>query len=105
MREPVPPTRVFFGGFGGRFLRQRPRPTTEPSARVSVSASSAKSLRVLLCLTSLDPTQEGRGGIAAVNRNVVRALHEIAGERCEIHTRALVYHGGAQQLRSEYFQG
>jgi glycosyltransferase involved in cell wall biosynthesis len=46
--------------------------------------------RVLLCLTSLDPTQ---GGIAAVNRNVMRALHAMRADGLGIEIRALTYHG------------
>jgi phosphatidylinositol alpha-1,6-mannosyltransferase len=62
---------------------------------------SVKELRILLCLTSLDPSQ---GGIAAVNRMVVRALEPIANGDREIKLSALVYHGGNPQLGPAYAQ-
>jgi phosphatidylinositol alpha-1,6-mannosyltransferase len=65
---------------------------------------STKQVRALLCLTSLDPSQAGGGGIASVNRNVVRALQRMAADGRQIHTRALVYHGAAPGLRPEYTQ-
>jgi phosphatidylinositol alpha-1,6-mannosyltransferase len=57
--------------------------------------------RVLLCLTSLDPTQ---GGIASVNRNVVRALPPADRSGREVDVRALVYHGDTPRLAPGYWQ-
>lgn len=60
------------------------------------------SQRVLLCLTSLEPSG---GGIAAVNRNVVRALPARDAFGRELEVRALVYHGGAPRLGPGYRPG
>jgi hypothetical protein len=54
-------------------------------------------LRVLLCLTSVDPS---RGGLAAVNRNVVRALEITADTGPEVELRAVLYRGCSPEFLS-----
>src|SRR6266852_2092085 len=61
--------------------------------------SSVRRLRVLLCQTSLELDQ---GGIASVNRSVIRALQTMPVHGLEIHTRALLHHGGTAQLDPGY---
>jgi glycosyltransferase involved in cell wall biosynthesis len=65
-------------------------------------ARRPKRLRLLLCLTSLHPTQ---GGIASINRNIVRALQSMKGENLDLDVWVLAYHGEAPHLRPEYLEG
>jgi phosphatidylinositol alpha-1,6-mannosyltransferase len=58
--------------------------------------------RLLLCMTSLHPTQ---GGIASTNRNIVRALSGLQGEGASLDFRVLTYHGSDPDLPPEYLEG
>jgi glycosyltransferase involved in cell wall biosynthesis len=60
---------------------------------------TSPSLRILLCVTSLDRTQ---GGIASANRNIVRALF---GMTSQPDVGVLAYHGGEPELEAEYLEG
>jgi phosphatidylinositol alpha-1,6-mannosyltransferase len=59
-------------------------------------------MRILLCLTSLDFNQ---GGIAAVNRNVLRALQGLRSNGAGVAVHALVYHGQKPELPAAYWCG
>jgi phosphatidyl-myo-inositol dimannoside synthase len=61
----------------------------EPECLTVREVETVPAARILLCLTSLHPAQ---GGIASVNRNVIRALRSIACAGVPLHARALVYH-------------
>jgi glycosyltransferase involved in cell wall biosynthesis len=66
---------------------------------IALPSKPVRQLRVLVCPPSLDPDQ---GGIALVNRNVVRALQTMSGNGLEIQVRALCHHGGAPKLAAGY---
>jgi phosphatidyl-myo-inositol dimannoside synthase len=61
-----------------------------------------KEIRILVCLTSVHPTQ---GGIATANRNLLRALLGMTSNGARFETAVLAYHGGVPELSDSYLQG
>jgi phosphatidylinositol alpha-1,6-mannosyltransferase len=63
--------------------------------------SGQQSLRILLCMTSLAPE---RGGIPAVNRNIVRALQGETSDGRPIELHALLFNDDTPHLDPVYLQ-